>query len=513
MIRVEVTYAGADAIVVEDAVLTPLEAALNNVAHLAGLRGVARSGGATVDVRFIRGVGREEALAAVRAALAPVLTSLPADADVPTVMSGRPTSWVYATAPVATAAEARRAALAIHGVGLVETCGALEPTIAIELWPADLAAHAVTAREVLVALEGMNVALPAGRIDATGTQLSWISEGAVTSVTELDAVKIGPRGVPLEDLAAVRLATDHACTVAGTVGAALLRAGLRGPDDARAQARRAIEERWRSVGATVLAGPMTVGVAETGDPDGMLATWGSSVDDGIALTSTTAGRVVLLWPGHDPTTSATARAVQSAAELTELGPIRWAVSAAPLVEATVRGPDTAALLGQARAAVVALRDLPAIAGAGCQPCRLGTAFDVELDRDRMARLGVSAADVADAVRWAHPRQAATMLAADGTVVTVTVGFRAGDDRAWLQQPLTSAAGATITLADVATVRTAAQADEVLHVDRQRAITVWAQGRPGTSSSTVRAALAKALPGATLAAADLRALEAEPWSSP
>ena len=84
----------------------------------------------------------------------------------------------------------------------------------------------------------------------------------------------------------------------------------------------------------------------------------------------------------------------------------------------------------------------------------------------------------------------------------------GDD--WSALPVAVRDGVAVRLSDVATISAAEGPAEILHLDGRRAIVVRAQGLEDTPANDVRAALARALPGATIARTDLGALEAEPW---
>ena len=512
VIRVTAAHPGAGATVIERTVLEPIERAISGAEQVIGYRGVAGPDVATVDVRFARGVDRDVALEAVRHAIVPMLTTLPAEAQAPVVSGGRPTSWVYATLP-ADDAEATRGQLeTIAGVALVEICGLPDPTVAIELDPVRLAARGISVRQLMTALNSANLALPAGRIEATPDAMNVRITGRPSTLADLGALVVSPLGVHLEDVADLRRDEVPRCAVASSLGQPLLRVGLRGPDGDRARARREIARRLRDHRALLFEGVPTIGVADADRPAdaraGAIEHWAPLDAGAYALATAAPGRIVLIWPDGDPRARATADLVAGFERPVGVGPPRWTTAAAPLIEATIVGDDSAALVVQAAAAVRALGELPSIAAADCTPCRAGDAMRLELDRDLMARLGVSAAEVAEVARLLRP-QHVTSLTIGAAELDITVGVR--DVDRWLDLPVTAQGGAVVRLRGIANVRSEPQLDQLMHVDGRRAVTVWAQGQPGVAAATVRAALARVLPTATLAPADLRALEALPWT--
>ena len=512
VVRIMVAYPGAGAGTIEGAVLEPIERAVSGVAHVTGYRGVAGPDLATVDVRFARGIDRDVALEAVLHAITPMLTTLPAEAQQPVISGGRPTSWVYATVPADATEAARRALETTANVALVEICGLPNPTVAIDLDPLRLAARGISVRQVMTALTAANIELPAGRLETTSDRLNLRLAGRMSSVADVSALIVGPTGERLQDIADVRLDDVPRCQAASGLGYPLLRVGLRGTDDDRARARREVQQRLRDHGALVFESAPTIGVADADHPADArgwaIEHWAPLEQGAYAVATAAPGRIVLLWPDGDPRARATAAAVAGLERPAGVGPPRWTAAAAPLIEATIVGEDSAALVVQALAAVRALGDIPSIAAADCTPCRAGVAMRLELDRDLMARLGVSAAEVADVARLLRPQHVAS-LSIGAAAIDVTIGVR--DVDRWLDLPVTAEGGAVVRLRGIANARSDHQPDEVMHIDGRRAVTVWAQGKPGVSAATVRAALARVLPTATLAPADLRALEASPWT--
>ena len=511
-VHVAVGYPGADPAVVERELVIPLERALTTVPRVVGLRASARADGAIIEVRFARGVERDAARLAVSEALQAARATLPPGADVPMLTAGRPASWVYATVAAADAERARHETRTVAGVLLAETCGEPRLTAAIELDPDQLAARGVTAAEVLDALSHENLALPGGSIDTYGSTLTVGVRGSSSTLEELVATVVGGREVPvrLEDVGRVSLVDRPACRVGGTRGAALLRVGLRGTGDDLIRARREVERRLRDLGATLVARPMTVGTIDDIGALFELDMLAASFEGAHVIVPVGSRGVIVLWPGRDPDTARTAReVVADTPDVALLG--RWALRDRPLLEGTLRGDDADALLGQAQAAVGALMGGSSTNTAGGAPCGVDSVPRIELDRARMAALGVSAADVAEALRWGQPRPVGTLRTGSQMIdITLALAHDLGW-AGWEQLPVASRDGAVVRLADIASVSTDARPGELLRIDGRRAITVWAQGAPGSSTRAVRAALARALPGATIAPADLRALEAEPWS--
>jgi multidrug efflux pump subunit AcrB len=513
-VRIEAAYAGADVETNEQAVLTVLERAASAVDGVVGTRGVATADGVSLDVRFRRGVDRDVAHAAVAGAVQGALAQLPAGVTSPMITAGRPARWVYARVAAGESQRLRGVILSAPGVVRVDLCGERRPTAAIELVGDRLLARGLTTGEVVLALERANLFVPAGRVGAGSAAGAVRTAGALSSLADVAELVVDGQGARVQDVAAVSLADAPTCRVAGTADT-IVRVGLRGHGDELARVHDELVRRLAVGGARPLRPPISFGVGETARPlddrGQVAARWAEGLDGGLALSPDHGNRVLLLWPGRDPASRDTARQALDASARIPGVPVRWALTASPLVEATIVGDDVDALVAQGRAAAAAVAASAGIAAAGCESCARSAVTRVELDRPRMARLGVAAADVGGALRLLRPQLVTNLI--DGNLIIDVTVRAAGGVAAWGNLPVARGSAGLVRLADIAVLRVEDGAAEIVHVDGRRAITVWAQGAPGVPSGKVRAALARALPGAIIGAVDLRALEAASWRSP
>lgn len=395
-VRIEASFPGASATVVESAVVEPIEEAVNRLDRLVRVRGVARVGRATVDVTFERGVDRLEAGSMARAAVQRILPNLPRDVEPPTIIVGRPTSWVYAVIAPVDGERLQSMVETMDGVAVVETCGVPRPVAMVEVDPGRLAAYGVGVADVERALAGQHLDLPAGRVDVAGSSLTVRGSGRLRAIDDVLELAVDAQGRRVRDVAVVRLEDRPRCELYEP-GHSYLRVGLRGGDHDRR--RRAV-------------------LARLG-PDAQV------FDDGPVILD-----------GH------------------EGEPRRRLPVSPPMIEATLVGPDLDAMIARAQGAVATLRAADGIAKVWCASCEPPPPVRVERTIDGLDRFEVRLA-------------AGPPVDVDGPA-------------------------------------------EILHLDRQRAVVVRVRGEAGTPTGVVRAALARALPGARIAPTDLRALEAEPW---
>ncbi|HVV87060.1 MAG TPA: efflux RND transporter permease subunit, partial [Kofleriaceae bacterium] len=485
-VHLEAGWAGADAAEVEASLLTPLEHAVLALDGLANVRGVARAGGVEIDIRFVRGIARDRAYGAVTQAVQGALAQLPAGAASPMITAGRPSTWVYARGDGGDVELARVDVLTVPGVLRVDACGGRRPTVDVRLDPAALAARGLDAHAAIAALSHANTSVPSGSVASGSRQLSVRLSGTMSTIEDVAAIDVDGHGTHLGDVATISEADHPDCRVSGPAGA-LLRVGLAGDRDALAGARRKVEERLRAAGLTLLDRPLTVGVLTlSGEPDAVqaaLGDWTRSYPDANAAVPAGGREALLIVPGHDPDSRATATVVSGEPSRPGLATARWGIGTEPLYEATVTGDDLTILTRRASQAVVALSHDAAVSGAGCPACATEVVTEVEIDRARATELHVSSEELAEAVGLAQ-RRAVSSLIDSGRLIDITVGV---DPDRLPSVMVTAADGARVPLSVLAAPSRVEAPAQVVHVDGRRAITVWAQGKPGASRSAVKAA--------------------------
>ncbi|MGM0433956.1 MAG: efflux RND transporter permease subunit [Pseudomonadota bacterium] len=222
------TQPGASASDIASDVTQVLEKELNTLDGVTKLTSTSRDGVAAVRVEFGYFKTLPQATAAVGNALDRVTGDLPTDMARPRVF---PVS--EATSPVMTLALRPRAdspkdlsdirllaanpiqdrLLALEGVGDVEVFGGHDPEVRVALDREALAAQDLGVEQVVAALEGANVTIPAGRVESDSGEYLVTVAGEAANPDELARLPLrqGPEGtVRLGDVADVHLGTAEA---------------------------------------------------------------------------------------------------------------------------------------------------------------------------------------------------------------------------------------------------------------------------------------------------------------
>lgn len=499
-VRIAVGYAGASPAEVEQSVVAPLERALSALPRLRRLEARADEGQAALVVDFAADLDEDAAAVAVREALAPALAMLPREATPPAVSRGQIDGWVYAEVPLGRGEQARRVVEVLAGVRVVERCTPTRVQVAVRLRGDKLSAAGLTADAVHDALARAAIDVPGGRVDDPAVPRIRVG-GAVADPA---ALPVDARGTRLADVADLALEPRPTCLHLAE-HSERLRIGLVGSRGERARTRARVGERLRPYDGHTIEPGVTVGLVAGARAE--LDAWARPLD-AFAVALAEPGQVMVVLPGRDPRALDTARQVVAAGAPPSAS-VRWVTTAAPLWEATLVGADRAALVAQARAAVEALDGQGALAAAGCPACATRHRLQLDVDRDRAATLGVAVEQIRRTLAATAGEVVATWRSPDGDV---DLTLEVQDGAAGLSElPLAAVGGVLVRVGDVTRVSEANELAWHLRVDGRAAVTVWAQGRPGTGAAAVKAALARALPGARLAPADLDRLVATPWA--
>jgi len=213
----------------------------------------------------------------------PLARKLPPDVDPPTVRSVRSGATFQVSLrsdqmPAATlrrTAEALAARLESRFPGPAAVCGGDAEEVDVVLDPSRLAAYGLDAGDVVAALAGASVALPAGRIAAGGTTATVRVTGPMTIDTMGTIVVATPGGVPVRiaDLARIEDRPVPApCDPPAPAGTVVLTVGA-APGTDRPAVEAAVHEVARDlpVATEIRAAPAYYDVALAGGADGAAA--------------------------------------------------------------------------------------------------------------------------------------------------------------------------------------------------------------------------------------------------
>jgi len=184
-ISVRTNYTGANADVVESQITEPLEKAINGIAGVRSISSTSALGNSNISIEFDLSVELEQAANDVRDKVSQAQRNLPQDIDAPPVVtkadaSGDPILFVPIQSSTRSIIEltdyAENVILekvqTIPGVSAVNIFGSKRPAIRLWMDPVKMAAHNLTANDVLAALSRENVELPGGKLRGDATELT-----------------------------------------------------------------------------------------------------------------------------------------------------------------------------------------------------------------------------------------------------------------------------------------------------------------------------------------------------
>jgi multidrug efflux pump len=224
VVTISTNYAGASAEVIAAQITEPLEQNISGIPGIRSLSSTSRDGQSQIRVEFDLSVKMDAAANDVRDRVSVARQQLPLDADPPVVAKADANAApilfltvqsdiksIYDVAHVADTIIKERIQT-IPGVAVVGLFGDKRYAMRIDLDADQLAAHDVTAAEVLAAIQRENVDLPAGRLEGTATEMGLRSLTRLSTAREFDAVAIkSDRGtvVHLSDVGSAQLAAEN----------------------------------------------------------------------------------------------------------------------------------------------------------------------------------------------------------------------------------------------------------------------------------------------------------------
>jgi len=218
-VRVQVSNAGVEPLVLEETIAKPLESALATTENLSRLQTEVSEGRVSITLDFEYGTNIDFALQDAAKNVERVRSQLPEEADPPVISKSEPTAMpIYS---VAFSSDTRSLValrqwvdqrlgpqlLSVPGVAAVDLSGGLVREILIELDPERLRGYELSVSQVIAALRAENQDVAAGRITSADREVVGKTAGRFRSVAQIEGVLLSTgRGgrVALRDVATVR---------------------------------------------------------------------------------------------------------------------------------------------------------------------------------------------------------------------------------------------------------------------------------------------------------------------
>jgi len=227
-ITVATLYPNADPQTVETEVTHPVEGVLSAAAGLTRLESISMENISLVFAEFGWGTALEETIAELRARLAALALTLPADVQAPVVMRLDPTEFPTLLIGVTgdgelletteTALQVVRPRLErVPGVAQVGVLGGVEREIQVLYDSAKLRQHDLTPAHLQQLLSLQNATVPAGVLEYDGRRWQARVGNHFTSVQEIRDLVLGESRLPVEGLAALWPPLLHVKDVAQVV--------------------------------------------------------------------------------------------------------------------------------------------------------------------------------------------------------------------------------------------------------------------------------------------------------
>lgn len=217
IVTVSVFYEGSDPETMETDVTEPIEEAVNTISGIKSLRSESVTGLSMTFVEFELGRNIDIAAQDVRDKVAAIRADLPKGIDPPVVEKFDPDSAPIMSITLAGTDSIRELTQyadnvikpqieGVDGVGAVEVVGGRDREIRIWLRVDDLRGYALTASDVVEAIEKENVEFPGGRVETDARELVVKTKGRIERPVDFENIVVANRqGTPirLKDVATV----------------------------------------------------------------------------------------------------------------------------------------------------------------------------------------------------------------------------------------------------------------------------------------------------------------------
>jgi multidrug efflux pump subunit AcrB len=218
-VRVSVSNAGVEPMVLEETIAKPLESALATTENLSLIETDVSEGRVSLTLEFAHGTNIDFALQDAAKNVERVRAQLPEEADSPVISKSEPTaSPVFSVAFSSDHRDLvalrqwvdqrlRPQLLSVPGVAAVDLSGGLVREILVELDPERVRGYGLSVSQVITALRSENQDLAAGRITSAEREIVGKTAGRFKTVEDIGSVLLPSRGggrVPLTEVASVR---------------------------------------------------------------------------------------------------------------------------------------------------------------------------------------------------------------------------------------------------------------------------------------------------------------------
>ena len=189
-------YPGASPVVVESEVTRPIEEAVNTISGVKHIRSYSFEGHSTVVVEFDLATDPTVAVQDVRDRVATVTGRLRREVDPPTVSRANPNDDPVMTLALASSTltpvalstladqQVKKRLMQVGGVGEVKLVGLSRREVRIDLDPVRLQALGLAASDVVEALNRDNLDTPAGRVRASGQDISLRVDNRLGNISD-----------------------------------------------------------------------------------------------------------------------------------------------------------------------------------------------------------------------------------------------------------------------------------------------------------------------------------------
>ncbi|HET6681895.1 MAG TPA: efflux RND transporter permease subunit, partial [Gemmatimonadaceae bacterium] len=309
-VRVNVSNAGVEPVVLEETVAKPLESALATTENLERLETSISEGRVSITLDFRHGTNVDFALQDAAKNVERVRARLPEEADPPTIRKSDPSdSPIYQVAfssPERDQIALRQwvdqrlspQLLSVPGVASVDVEGGLVREIQVVIDPERLRGFGLSVAAVTSALRAQNQDLAAGRIGSAEFELVGKTAGKFRSVEDIRNVLLtSPNGarIPLSDVASVKDTSAEQRLWARLDGVNAVRIGIRKQPEANTvTAVDGVEARLKQLSAGGYI-PRDIRYVTTFDQSGFIRDAIGSVRDAAIIGALLAMLVVLVF--------------------------------------------------------------------------------------------------------------------------------------------------------------------------------------------------------------------------
>src|SRR5688500_17868939 len=234
VVTVQTIYAGASSETIEREVTRRMEEAFNPVEGVDRITSISLEGVSQVIVEFDLGRNVDAASQDIRTKIEGIRRELPEDIDPPIVQKFDPSALPIISLAMSSQTipieqlttfadeDLRRRLEAVRGVGEVRISGGLEREIRVFLLPGAMQSVGVSVTDVMAALQGQNIEVPAGRVEQGGTERLVRVMGRITDPRQFGDIIVADRGgqtIRLREVARVEEGTEEERSVALVNGA------------------------------------------------------------------------------------------------------------------------------------------------------------------------------------------------------------------------------------------------------------------------------------------------------